>query len=96
MEIPFRQALFLLIFGTALYHVDPLSYSFCFPLASLSRFCTTWKIRKILPLRKERRKAKTATMEFSSKGGLREESVDIHLLVFLLLSHNIVIGDRDR
>lgn len=41
-------------------------------------------------------KAKVVMTEFSSEGGLRQESVDIHLLVFLLLSPNTIIGDKGR
>ena len=41
-------------------------------------------------------KAKTAMTEFLLNGRLREGSVDICLLTFLLKPHNTVIGDKGK
>lgn len=42
------------------------------------------------------RKAKMAMTEFLLNGRLREGSMDIHLLTFLLKPHNTVIGDTGK
>lgn len=101
MEIPLRQVLLsssssLAQLFTMQIHSATLS-SFWSPLTSLPRFCNRRKDKdNPSPVEGGRGKAKMAMTELSLEGGLREESVDIHLSTFLLLPHNTITGGKGK